>query len=485
MSWRLNPQNPESFPLRRLLRAMAALSLVGAVFFSVMGVKAQEGSPDPAGSVPNVTIHVVQGGETLDGIARMYSIDPTTLRVINNLDGYAVLEVGQRLVVPAKGALTPASLGEPVVVGYGENLYTLAARYRLGVEALARINGLADPINLSAGQAIRLPADQPAFTTWRLGGDSGLYRAALGADVSVYGLMQLNSIGNPHLVLPGWLIAVPAEAPARSPYVVPWASINLHPLPLEQGRTGGLRITTTKPGTLIVTFDEREWPVHSEGVNHDTLLAVDRWTRPGDYDLTLTFTADDGQTASLSQPIRVADGGYTAEVVRLDDEVAAVLNDPATVQGELDYVRSSMTGYRPERLWDDGWFWLPAVGVMASGFGTLRSYNGGEYDSFHSGTDLAGPVGTPIYAPADGVVVDTGLLDVRGYTTFIDHGRGVFTGYWHQASILVEPGERVEAGQQIGTIGNTGLSTASHLHWEMWVNGVQVDPMQWVRETFP
>jgi murein DD-endopeptidase MepM/ murein hydrolase activator NlpD len=144
-----------------------------------------------------------------------------------------------------------------------------------------------------------------------------------------------------------------------------------------------------------------------------------------------------------------------------------------------------MTGYRPERLWDEEWFRLPAVGVMASGFGTLRSYNGGDYDTFHSGADLSGPTGTPIYAPANGIVVDTGLLDVRGYVTILDHGRGVYTGYWHQSAILVEPGDEVVTGQQIGAIGNTGLSTASHLHWEMWVNGVQVDAMQWVRESFP
>ena len=82
-------------------------------------------------------------------------------------------------------------------------------------------------------------------------------------------------------------------------------------------------------------------------------------------------------------------------------------------------------------------------------------------------------------------MVDTGELEVRGLITIINHGQGVYTGYWHQSSILVHPGDQVEAGQQIGTIGNTGLSTAAHLHWELHVNGVEVDAMQWVREQFP
>ena len=95
------------------------------------------------------------------------------------------------------------------------------------------------------------------------------------------------------------------------------------------------------------------------------------------------------------------------------------------------------------------------------------------------------PVATPIYAPAPGVVVWAGPLQVRGNTTIIDHGWGVYTGYWHQAGILVQTGEQVETGQEIGSIGSTGLVTGAHLHWELWVSGVQVDPLQWAREVMP
>jgi murein DD-endopeptidase MepM/ murein hydrolase activator NlpD len=123
---------------------------------------------------------------------------------------------------------------------------------------------------------------------------------------------------------------------------------------------------------------------------------------------------------------------------------------------------------------------------MTSAFGTARLYEGAEdFSRFHSGVDFGGPAGKPIYAPAAGVIVDTGFLDVRGLITIIDHGSGVYSGFWHQSSVSVEPGDFVEAGQLIGTVGNSGLSTAAHLHWELWVNGVQVDPLQWVRQPFP
>ncbi|MGV2437612.1 MAG UNVERIFIED_CONTAM: M23 family metallopeptidase [Anaerolineae bacterium] len=71
-----------------------------------------------------------------------------------------------------------------------------------------------------------------------------------------------------------------------------------------------------------------------------------------------------------------------------------------------------------------------------------------------------------------------------GKATLIDHGWGVYTGYWHQNEIYVQLGERVQVGQVIGTIGSTGRVTGAHLHWEIWVNGVPTDPMQWVQESF-
>ena len=91
----------------------------------------------------------------------------------------------------------------------------------------------------------------------------------------------------------------------------------------------------------------------------------------------------------------------------------------------------------------------------------------------------------PITAPAAGIVIFTGKLTVRGNATIIDHGWGVYSGYWHQSAIDVQVGQRVEPGEVIGYQGNTGRVTGPHLHWEMWVGGNDVDPLQWTTETFP
>jgi murein DD-endopeptidase MepM/ murein hydrolase activator NlpD len=125
---------------------------------------------------------------------------------------------------------------------------------------------------------------------------------------------------------------------------------------------------------------------------------------------------------------------------------------------------------------------------ILSYYGNRRSYNGGALLSFHTGVDFGVCSQThpfDIYTPADGVVVFTGLKTVRGNATIIDHGRGVFSGIYHQSEIDVAVGDHVTAGQPIGKIGTTGRVTGPHLHWDLWVNGVQVNPLSWLNETFP
>ncbi len=71
-------------------------------------------------------------------------------------------------------------------------------------------------------------------------------------------------------------------------------------------------------------------------------------------------------------------------------------------------------------------------------------------------------------------------LVARGNAVLIDHGWGLVTGYWHMSKIDVKVGQRLTRGEVIGKVGNTGLSTGSHLHFELWVNGVSVDGKQWL-----
>ncbi len=463
---------------------LAWLGLVVWLALLVRPAYAQEGGgdADPGG----VTIYIVQEGDTLHSIARRFGVSAEAIREANSLVGFDDVSVGQRLIIPAATSVFDPFPGQELVVGLGETLYSVAVRQGVPVERLAAANRVVNPVDLNAGQSLNVP---PPEGWWpggvvRVGEGEALWQVALRLNENLYALMLANEIVSPLLVTGGHLLAVTGEGQADVSPGQPWELVNLHPLPLEQGRVGSLVVRTDRPGTLAVTFMGREWDVATDGGAYYALLAIDRLTAPGLYPLTLIFRDENGGEATFSRQVLVVDGGYPSEEIKLADDVAAVLSQPEAVQEEFLYIQQAMTGFNPDRLWR-GRFLLPSPGVMTSGFGALRSYNGSGYNSYHTGSDLAGPAGTPIYAPADGIVVDTGLLDVRGYTTIIDHGWGVYTGYWHQSAIHVKPGDRVTAGQLIGLVGSTGLSTAAHLHWEMWVGGVRVDPMQWVRTEFP
>jgi len=125
----------------------------------------------------------------------------------------------------------------------------------------------------------------------------------------------------------------------------------------------------------------------------------------------------------------------------------------------------------------------PVDGWITSIYGMRVSPFTGS-NAAHQGIDIAAPIGTPIYAPADGVVVFGGSKLGYGNFLIIAHGYGVITRYGHNSRLFVKAGQRVRRGDQIAAVGDTGRSTGPHLHYEIWVNGRVVNPSQFVLGKF-
>jgi murein DD-endopeptidase MepM/ murein hydrolase activator NlpD len=120
-------------------------------------------------------------------------------------------------------------------------------------------------------------------------------------------------------------------------------------------------------------------------------------------------------------------------------------------------------------------FAMPVVDPFryTSGFGS-------RWGRMHEGVDMAGPIGTPIYATADGVVIEAGWASGYGRLVKVQHEFGIETRYAHLNAIHVEVGQRVSRGEHLGDMGNSGRSTGPHLHYEIRVEGEALNPMIYI-----
>jgi murein DD-endopeptidase MepM/ murein hydrolase activator NlpD len=123
---------------------------------------------------------------------------------------------------------------------------------------------------------------------------------------------------------------------------------------------------------------------------------------------------------------------------------------------------------------------MPTQGWLSSAFSAMREHPILHLARPHEGIDISAPMGSPIEAPAAGIVIDTGWETGYGNTVTINHGFGIVTKFAHASKILVKKGQRVSRGERIALVGNTGLATGPHLHYEVHVDGRPVDPLKYV-----
>jgi len=276
----------------------------------------------------------------------------------------------------------------------------------------------------------------------------------------------------------------PAEALARQarPQMAFIGRVDISPREARQGATVVLRVWAPAAQQVAAAIEGRNLPLARQGDAFVGLYGFHRLARLGPRPVRFTLTDATGRQTVRNDPadtIRVIDGGYATENIDLPPSSLSLL-DPAEVNKEEALLNSIYSRWTPERLWHGAFSAPVADAEITSEFGTRRSYNRGPVTDAHEGVDYGVQTGDPIHAAADGKVVFAGPLHVRGNTVIIDHGWGVMTGYFHQSVLHVQEGQLVHQGDVIGEAGATGFVTGPHLHFEVRVQNVNVEPLEWL-----
>jgi murein DD-endopeptidase MepM/ murein hydrolase activator NlpD len=364
----------------------------------------------------------------------------------------------------------------------------------LGVATAARADGLivsagppsgagpqVDAATLSpAGRQAVLQVEQShAYVVQR--GDT-LSAIASRNNTTVAALVARNGLANADRIDAGRTLEIDA-APAPLPGLPASGSVTrlqFWPWPPVQGQTLVVWLIARTPVTPALTYAGRAVSVTTEGRTSWAMIPIGALAAPGRSPLTVTVGAE---TWTMGLPVRA--GVFDTEQIPAS-AADPILSEAAKVNAELARMTQLFAVSTPGGWTPRSRFAVPlgpeVSYAVSSPFGSRRTYGGGSGLTAHAGEDFAAPDGTPVLAPAAGTVILAEPLFVRGNAVVIDHGRGVHSGYWHMATLSVKPGDRVTPGQVLGTVGNTGLSTGAHLHWELRVDGIAVDPLQWVEK---
>ena len=256
-----------------------------------------------------------------------------------------------------------------------------------------------------------------------------------------------------------------------------------------QGRTLHLQfqankeIKEAKVKALSHTFDC--FPESKNSSIYECYIPVSCEEAPNEYLLAVDMVDKVGNNLNLETKYQVVLFPFKKQTLTVSAEKVAEEKSLGLDSAKLEQAINEMIKSSPhDKLWR-GPFCAPIdVARVTCDFGTIRTtQEKGRYA--HKGLDLANAPRSVVWAPQDGVVVHKERYAFTGNTVIIDHGWGILSLFFHLDSFAdIQVGQKIAKGNPIGTLGKTGYATGYHLHWEMRVNNVQVDPMQWTKTNF-
>ncbi len=248
------------------------------------------------------------------------------------------------------------------------------------------------------------------------------------------------------------------------------------------------------PGNILVLKIEKSNPADTVRVKTDavktatgvfkygekymSILPIDLYAKVGDHDITVTFNEGKSNEYKILQTFTVKSRIFKTQYLVVSESLNQSNNNDKAIAEFVKVVKTARTESDPQKLWE-GAFVMPVEGRRTTDFAEIRYVNNAISSSRHSGIDLAEPSGTPVRAANSGKVTlaAPGLLST-GNTIVIDHGMGLFTSYYHLATMNVKAGDAVSKGDVIATVGTTGFSTGAHLHYAVSIYNSYVNPYQ-------
>ncbi len=389
-----------------------------------------------------------------------------------------------------------------LVPGQHQPLEKLAQLYQADPERAARMNIMTPDWFLTPEQTVLLPVPietaismglVPMIQVFAFPGQT-LDMVAQERGVPGPWLSVINGIKLGARLFPGQPILVPDFVQPHKEYRIGQVTVEFLSPILAQGSTGFLTLTVTTENLPDISWQGKKLPLSPVPETMDvaelpsryfTHIPVHPLQESGTWPLVFAYTSQKGKRISASLPIQIYDPGrFYNRTINIPDPVAAKLT-VENVTAEAEALQQQWDRYSEHRWSDEEWQHpLAAPYPTSAPFGERRTYRWHSPEpypyNFHSGHDFAVPLGTQVRAPAAGLVVLATDLLTKGKAVILDHGRGVLTGYWHLHDIQVTEGAEVTAGQVLGLVGDTGISLGPHLHWELQIHGIPVNPLQFL-----
>ncbi len=482
--------------------------------------KATEPSVSSAVDLSQLTPYRVKAGDTVDSIARQFSVNRTELLAVNRLENPNVLKVDQNIAIPqaaaksepvkltdsaevrqeiasiadaAIEATTSVEVGElklpqvvsaarsgsvsapsrpieafkPATAGSsqlthrvesGETLAVIARNYGISLKSLSASNRISDPDIIFVGQQLKLPAGATAVQAVAARTQAAPPVSQAEAAKTVAAVSSVDYVDNLMSEIRDLRQKYKSGAPsvaAKPASVAPSApakvSVALEPLATKPVATKPEVAVkpVAKPAPVVAA---KPAPIRATLPAKVATSAKPQSVNPQDIKVTLPLP----QQVALDEPQLVASASLGSQ--SYEPLAQSILRQ--SVSPELPPLMSDP--FLPGQA-SSGYIW-PAEGVLTSGYGW-------RWGRMHKGLDIAGPIGTPINAAADGVVTYAAWASGYGNLVEITHPDGSVTMYAHNNRYVVREGERVRQGQHIADMGSTGRSTGPHLHFEIRPSG--------------